>query len=141
MFSFLTCSDGQQEVGGGERCCDLGSCPSCGAALSLCLHVSRLKGSKYGFGGEVLVSQEGGQSRSGLMIASVSPCLCSQSLTVPSELRPRLAGPLGPHPELLGSRDLGLGLAPVLEMAHDLNWLSKSILGSSLPLHPHSVSL
>lgn len=59
MFSFLTCSDGQQEVGGGERCCDLGSCPSCGAALSLCLHVSRLKGSKYGFGAEGLVSQEG----------------------------------------------------------------------------------
>lgn len=89
MFSFLTCSDGQQEVGGGECCCDLGLCPSCGVALSLCLHVSRLKGSKYEFGAEGLVSQEG-SCRSGLMIVSVSPCLCSQSLMVPSEMRPHL---------------------------------------------------
>lgn len=65
------------------------SCPSCGAARGLSLHMSSLKG--------------GRTDKCLMSIVSVFPCLCSRSLWMPPEPIPLLAG----H---LASRDLHFGL-------------------------------
>lgn len=92
----------------------LGSCPSCGAAGGLFLHVSSLKG--------------GRADKCLMIIVSVFLRLGSRFLQTPSEPTPLLAG-------RLASR-LGFRLDRALKMAHDLNWLSESALGNSL--HPSS---
>lgn len=74
----------------GNAAVTLGSCPSCGAAGGLSLHVSSLK--KVGEIDECL-----------MILVSVFLCLCSRSLQTPSEPSPLLAG----H---LAGRDLGFGL-------------------------------